>query len=240
MCVCSHRCTAGPGSQSGSPHIRHTVVLRTPSDTDTVPSPEHTRTALITLSHSTCGLYLVKGLCVLMSPLLLPCHRCKTESWPDHSCRADTRTLRPCSSIRPRTRRRGCPPPPSGRDTVLSASHRNRDSPEDSGSPRSPAGHRSTLPTKRVVVSIINQTTGKVLPTLAVLLQSVAVVTRFAVLAAGSHGVVEAAQAFSCHVVTGVSVIQIDVVVAKTRLTASTRRCQAAIVTRAASVTVWP
>lgn len=82
----------------------------------------------------------------MLSLVLLPCHRFGTKSWQDHSCRADIRTLRPSSSIRPRTGRRGRPPPPSGRDTVLSTGHRSRDSPEDSGSP---ADHTSTLATSR-------------------------------------------------------------------------------------------
>lgn len=75
--------------------------------------------------------------------------------------------------------------------------------------------------------------------TFAVLFQSVAIVTRLAVLAVRSHGVVEAAQAFARHAVAGVLVVQVDVVVAETRLTPSARRGQVAIVTRAASVTVW-
>lgn len=71
VCVCPHRCTAGPGSQNDSPHIHHTVVLRTRCDTDTVLSPEHTRTALITLSHSTWGVYLVSvSSCLLFSCLV--------------------------------------------------------------------------------------------------------------------------------------------------------------------------
>lgn len=74
--------------------------------------------------------------------------------------------------------------------------------------------------------------------TFAVLFQSIAIVTWFAFLAVWSHRIVEAALTFSCQAVTGVVVIWVDVVVAKTHLTTTTRRCQVAIETRATSVTI--
>lgn len=58
--------------------------------------------------------------------------------------------------------------------------------------------------------------------TFAVLIQGVAVVTRFAVLAVWSHRVVEAAQTFSRQAVAAVAVIRLDVVVAGTLCTAGT------------------
>lgn len=133
----THRCTAGLDSQSDSLHIHHTAGLRTQRDTGTVPSPEHIKSAKSPDEPGSSGL--------LWTAELLPCRRRRTASSQDHSCRAGIPTLRPSSSIRPRTHRRGCPAPPACRDTVLSASHRNRDSPEDSESPPSPAGHMSTL-----------------------------------------------------------------------------------------------
>lgn len=69
--------------------------------------------------------------------------------------------------------------------------------------------------------------------------QGVTIVTRFAVLAARSHGVVEAVPTFSGQAVTGRVVIRVDVAVAGTQLTAGAWQCQVAIETRAASVTVW-
>lgn len=70
---------------------------------------------------------------------------------------ADTPTLHPGSSIRPHTRHTRRPPPLSCRDTVLSSSHRNRDSPEDTESLQSPAGHRSILGNTHHILYIIFQ-----------------------------------------------------------------------------------
>lgn len=75
--------------------------------------------------------------------------------------------------------------------------------------------------------------------TFAVLLQGVAVETRFAVLATWSHCVVEAAQTFSRQPVTCIPVAGVYVVVAGTHLTAGAWQCQVAIETRAASVAAW-
>lgn len=99
--------------------------------------------------------------------------------------------------------------------------------------------HRAQKVIKCVVFSIINKIFGGMDLTFTVLFQSVAVVTRFAVLTPRSHRVVEAAQAFSRHAVAGVLVVRVNVVVAETQLTASPRQRQVAIVTRAASVALW-
>lgn len=80
----------------------------------------------------------------------------------------------------------------------------------------------------------------KVMPglfTFAVLDQSVAIVTRFAVLAVRSLSVVEAVETFSRHAVAGRPVVLFDVVVALTLLTAGSRYQQVAIETRSAPVT---
>jgi len=55
--------------------------------------------------------------------------------------------------------------------------------------------------------------------TFAALLQGIAIVTRFAVLAAMTHCVVEAAQTFSGCAVAGVAILWVDIVVARTHLT---------------------
>ena len=72
--------------------------------------------------------------------------------------------------------------------------------------------------------------------TFAVLLQGVAVVTGLAVLAAGSHGVVVAAQTLPRQAVAGVALLGVDVVVAGTLLAAGAWQRQVAIETRAAPV----
>lgn len=75
--------------------------------------------------------------------------------------------------------------------------------------------------------------------TFAALVRGAAIVTRFAVLAAWSHRVVEAAQTFARQAVTGIAVIWVNVVVAGTLATAGTWQCQIAMETRAASVAAW-
>lgn len=75
--------------------------------------------------------------------------------------------------------------------------------------------------------------------TFACLVHGVAVVTRFAVLAAWSHRVVEAALTFSSQAVACIAVPRVDVVVAGTLLTTVTWQTQIAIETGAASVTAW-
>lgn len=70
---------------------------------------------------------------------------------------AGTPTLRPGSSIRPHTRHTGRLPPQSCKDIVLSLSHRNRDSPEDTESLQSPVGHRSILGNTQYIIYITFQ-----------------------------------------------------------------------------------
>lgn len=61
--------------------------------------------------------------------------------------------------------------------------------------------------------------------TFAVLDQGIAVVTRFAVLALWSCGVVKAAQALAGQAVAGVTVCQVNVAIARTRLTVGAWQC---------------
>lgn len=71
------------------------------------------------------------------------------------------------------------------------------------------------------------------------MVQGVAIVTRFAVLAMQPRRVVEAAATFTRLTVTGIAVFQVNVVVAGTLLTAGTELCQVAIETWYAPVAAW-
>lgn len=239
--VFPHRHTAGLDFQSDSPHIRHTAVLRTRSDTDTVPSPAHNMTALVC---DLDGYNLVKQVHVsrVVSCLVTDVgHRVGRITAAGLTSRRSVKV--PVLALIAEDAHH---PLPAG--TLSCQLVTETGAPQRTVSHLRPPPvtralcqhpHRAQKVIKRVVFGIINRIFGGMDLTFAVLFQSVAVVTRFAVLAPRSHRVVEAAQAFSRHAVAGVLVVRVNVVVAETQLTASPRQRQVAVVTRAASVAVW-
>lgn len=242
MEVFPHRDTAGWDSQSDSPHIGHTAVLQTRRGTDTVPSPEHNRTPLVTPSHSTSVRYHRRRTAHVFSCCLWS--SCLVTDLGQRVGRITAagltsgRSVHLPVSVLALVAEDAHHPLPAGtlscqRVTEAGTPQRTVGPPPITRALWQPAGSGMSANAKPPSVG------GDVVLTFAVLFQSVAVVTRLAALAVRSHGVVEAAQAFSRHAVTGVLVARVDVVVAETQLTPSTWQGQVAIVTRAASVTVW-
>lgn len=159
----------------------------------------------------------------------------------NHACPAGTLSSPPITEAGTpqRTLSHLCPPPVTGALWEINQKYTKYMNTWNPGMQAEPLRFcRCPSPTIAAVI-IIYMIVIILIFTFAVLLQGIAIVTRFAVLAAWSHCVVETVQTLSRHAVTGVSVIRVNVVVAGTLLTADARHCQVTIETRTASVAVW-